>query len=350
MKLNYVFSTELKHSNIYDDYKDITLFRSLFNIDADAFLVDRTDTISFPFSENNIFPMLTTTTTPLSWQECADNRVKELVKTGEKLYVMWSGGIDSTLMLISFMKHAPNDQIVVVLNQDSVKEYPRFYKTNILPSYQILATEELMLLVGQSNLFNGLLISAEHADQLVGSPISDLIVKKLGRTMLGLPYNDENFEKFLLSAGVPIYHIDILINIYNMTIEKSPRPIKTMWDLCWWHGFNFKWQTIAMKLAVRMADPTKLITFYSSNDFQNTSIQQTGNVLNLKSEFKEIILDYTLDGNYWKTKEKFASSTLYYSLSSPAGLTEKWDRIPVRDLNLIDYYNADNTLRRLINA
>ena len=349
MLLNYAFSTKLKHSNDYNEYKDISIFRSLYLLDADPFLVDRTGSVSFPFSENCYFPMIQPSSTVLSWEECSKNRVIDLLSKHENVYVMWSGGIDSTLMLLSFMKYGNMDKVTIVLNIDSIKEYGYFYKRYIANStFKVLATEQLMRDASLKQL-PGPIISAEHADQLVGSPMAQLMSDTCGRTMLGLPFDEDNFSKFLDNLNIPTHHIDTIMEIYNITIKKSPRPIKNMWDLCWWHGFNFKWQTIYMKLAIRIKYPLDIITFFSSEDFQNTSIHQEGNTLDLKQVFKDVIVDFTLDNDYLE-KEKFASSTLYYGLSSPAGLDSNWNKIADKEFNIINYYNKNNTIKELINA
>ena len=345
MSLNYAFSTKLKHGSEYAK-KDIAVFRSLYHIDADPFLVDRTNSVVFPFSENNYFPMIQPLSNVMSWEECTKERVEELISFEKELYVMWSGGIDSTLMLLSFMKYSNMNNVTIVLNMDSIKEYPYFYKRFIaLCNYKLLSTEQLMnnaLL----NDINGLIVSAEHADQLVGSPLAQLLATTSGRTMLGLPFDEENFSKFLTNLNVPAHHIDTIMELYNISIKNSPRPIKNMWDLCWWHGFNFKWQTIYMKLAIRIKNPLNLLTFYSSVNFQNTSIHQEGNTLDLKKVFKDIIVNYTEDTEYLR-KEKFASSTLYYGLTSSTGLDNNWNKI---DVDMIEYYNKDNTIKEIMNA
>lgn len=349
MSLNYAFSTKLKHSDEYNEYKDISIFRSLYFIDADPFLVDRTKSVSFPFSENCYFPMIQPSSNILSWEECAEKQVNKLLDTKKELYVMWSGGIDSTLMLISFMKHGQMDNVTIVLNMDSIREYPYFYKRYIANSkFKTIATEEFMRNISLYKL-SGLLVSAEHADQLVGSPLAQIVASTSGRTILGLPLDEENFNKFLTNLHVPTHHIDTIMELYNITIKKSPRPIENIWDLCWWHGFNFKWQTIYMKMAIRVKNHLDIVTFYSSEDFQNTSIHQEGNTLDLKKVFKDLIFDYTQDSDYLE-KEKFASSTLYYGLMSSVGIDSNWNKIRDKDFSIMNYYNKNNTIKELIHA
>ena len=101
-----------------------------------------------------------------------------------------------------------------------------------------------------------------------------------------------------------------------------------------------------MKMAIRIKNPLNLLTFYSSENFQNTSIHQEGNTLDLKKAFKDINIDYTEDKEYLE-KEKFASSTLYYGVTSSTGLDKDWNKV---NIDMIEYYNENNTIKEIINA
>ena len=84
MSLNYFFSSKLKHGEEYAN-NDISIFRSLYHIDADPFLVDRTGSVRFPFSENNYFPMIKPLPEVISWEECTKQRVEELISFDKEL-------------------------------------------------------------------------------------------------------------------------------------------------------------------------------------------------------------------------------------------------------------------------
>src|SRR3989344_4156020 len=71
--------------------------------------IDRTGTIVVPFHHASIFPIPTLRPSK-SYEEICNDRAIELLRRADALdttaYVFWSGGIDSTLALISLLKHA----------------------------------------------------------------------------------------------------------------------------------------------------------------------------------------------------------------------------------------------------
>ena len=64
-----------------------------------------------------------------SLNDLLDQRATELLATQRKLAVMWSGGIDSTCVLVALLKHLQHqDQLVVYMTDVSIAENPEFYK------------------------------------------------------------------------------------------------------------------------------------------------------------------------------------------------------------------------------
>ena len=117
-----------------------------------------------------------------TYEECCADRVKELIAKADKLQVpiglLYSGGIDSTMVLVSFMKALTpaelKSKVVVLLNHDSINENPNFYYNFIRKSCTIKTSDTM------SSLFDGkyLIVGGEHNDQLLGS---DLIGGLLNR-------------------------------------------------------------------------------------------------------------------------------------------------------------------------
>jgi NH3-dependent NAD+ synthetase len=71
--------------------------------------------------------------TPKTIGELCYDSVNQILNASDnkKLYISWSGGIDSTLVLAEFLKIVPKDRIVVLMNDYSIQEYTHFYKTFI---------------------------------------------------------------------------------------------------------------------------------------------------------------------------------------------------------------------------
>lgn len=352
MKLLYAYDSKIRGVSSGKD--DIAVFQQLYKFDTDPCLVDRTNVIDWPF---NIvlaqeFELPTVKQQSLKFNECAESRANQLLDIGNSIHLMWSGGIDSTAMLVSFLKTGRSlENLTIALNEDSVREYPQFYQNHIRGKFKLIATEELMQLVNQPN-FSSIMLSAEHADQLFGSPTANLIHQKFGAEFLLKSADKKNVTDLLKGFGINDISSNCLTDLYAMTHKNSPRPIDTIWDWAWWHGFNFKWQEIGLKLKTRLHPGTRLMTFYSSDEFQNWSINQTPNLdsmSSLKVEPKKMILDYTKDQHYFDNKIKHPSSTLYFATPSAAGINEHGQKIKFQNFDPMDYYNPNNSIAKWLN-
>ena len=75
----------------------------------DVAIVDRTETIKLPVNVHNMFPLPKFRILTKTYEEICNERAKELLSKadsmGTRLYVLYSGGIDSTLVVISLLKN-----------------------------------------------------------------------------------------------------------------------------------------------------------------------------------------------------------------------------------------------------
>ena len=347
MNLLYAFGSALKF-NVSNITQDVLVFREIFNFDADGWLVDRTQTVNFPFSEvlHNSFKLPANLNGNVSFDYACIQRALELSNEGKEIYIMWSGGIDSTAIVTAFLKSGVNtDRITVVLNQDSIKEYPEFYIKHIRNRFKVMVTEEFMINISSSLPFGGIVLSGEHADQLVGAPTVNSVIRTLGSDFLKEKFTFDAFSKMFAST-VPNAN-EIWFSVYQQTLTKSPRSIETVYDFAWWHHFNFRWQAIGLKLYTRINKATDFRTFYSGDDFQRWSTNHQPNLNNLdtlKQEPKQFILDYTKDQLYFDTKIKHPSTTLYYSRVSAAAVDINLDKVSYADFHLPNYLRLENSL------
>jgi hypothetical protein len=351
MKLLYAYTQELKDSSTLDDCQDINIFKQLYHLDADAWIVDRTRTLNFPFNEYLIDKNCideayrqNSKEASVSFFDAAVDRANELLDTDQPLYVLWSGGIDSTAILVSFLyTNRPLTNVTVILNYSSVTEYKLFYEKFIKLIFKILVTEEAMLLMSLGSL-NGIVVSGEQADQLVGSPLSTFIMQRMPEGSLAAECNFDNFNILGKAKGMNDQSIRCWYDLYSSTFDKAPRPIKTMFDLAWWHGFNFKWQKGSVVMYLRIDKSINVQTFYSGLPFQHWSIHYQPDLTNIKSEIKDFVYNFTNDTVYYKTKIKHPSSTLYYAVPASAALTSNFDKIQQKHFSLTKYHNPDNSI------
>lgn len=350
MRLLYAFSAHLRNFDFKRE--DLKIFQDLYMLDKDAFFIDRTATISNPF-RSCLYPEYALpdfTRSNKSFQDCGLDRVAELLEHDRSLYLLWSGGIDSTFMLTCFLLAQCNlDNVMVVLNEDSVREYPKFYQRHVRPKFKHLIATEKFLADATYTRVPGLIVNAEHGDVLFGNPLLNNVYKSLGDSWLERPYSLDNAYELLRSFKIPDRSSKCFADLVALTLGKSPRPITSMADWIWWYSFNFKWQEQGLKLMPKISKDNRFTTFYGSHDFQRWSVAQKfnhDNLSSIKNTAKLVIKELTQDQEYFDNKIKFPSTSIYYAKIGPSALLEDGSRLYAKDFDPMDYYDLDNSMSK----
>lgn len=332
------------------DKKDIEIFRQVHGIISDSWLIDRSNKIDLPFSSISLPEYsLNFNHKNIDLDTACLNRSKELIAVNKKIYVLWSGGIDSTLVVASLLEaEIPKDQIYIVCNVDSQKENYNFF-LKILPKVNLLSTERLMQILKYETL-DGIVLSAEHGDLCYGYDFSSEMLQIFGSEYLTLAATRENIVKYFTAKKLTEESANCWFDIIIESSKSSPRPIDTTYDFSWWAGFNWRWQYALEKFRMRFYRSPESTTFFIGQDIQNWSIyhQQPSlnNLKDFKPEYKKLIYRYSGDEEYLKNKIKHESTTLYYGSNSYAAILEDQTRIPIKDFDLFSYYKKDNFISR----
>src|ERR1700733_10926414 len=160
----------------------IEKFSSYFKIyNLGVVPIDRTGTITFPIKTKSLFPMPAYRTFTKTYEEVCNARAKELLERAEKLdvslYSFWSGGMDSTTVLVSLLKNATasqKDRIVVLMSEESISENPNFYRDHVRGKLRRDSSAVFPYLMGGKHLVG----NGYPNDQVVGS---DLVPSGVGR-------------------------------------------------------------------------------------------------------------------------------------------------------------------------
>src|SRR5262245_51324210 len=85
---------------------DVQLFSHLFKIlKRNVALVDRSGAIRFPIAVKSMFPIPAPRPLNKDYEQICNERAVEILTRADQrnclIYVLWSGGIDSTLVLVS---------------------------------------------------------------------------------------------------------------------------------------------------------------------------------------------------------------------------------------------------------
>jgi hypothetical protein len=274
---------------------------------------------------------------PRSLTELMDQRGQDIYinskKINKKIMVMWSGGIDSTAVLVSMLKSIPpeeyRDRLVVCLSSDSILENFKFYK-NII-SNRIPIIHKTIVDVNQQFLEKYLLLTGELGDAVFGPAVGKYthLVKEEKHL---LPY--KNNLQLLYSTLILFDEVHPectgkwLVNKINENLEEvNPIQIVSVADWWWWVYVNFKWvnnifvpfhssdlrknhrESISPMLTREFLDNTFFHTDYfhrwSYNNLHNFLPDKT--ITSHKKEIKQYIFDFDKNMEFLINKKKQVS-------------------------------------------
>jgi hypothetical protein len=261
----------------------------------------------------------------LSFEDVCDKRCLELLKThsDKPWHVLWSGGTDSTTILVSILRNTTPKQrknIFVSCNRISVYENPRFFNDYIFPNFSIVDSSAIILT--KENLEKHYYFDGHPADNLYSGkfPQSMLLAdsKSFNRDIKNDPDQLVDFIAKKIDREFAVWFYDAMIkNINSVDV-----PIKTYHDFFWWIQFNLSWisnRTFPLRSGIISADSVKLyfdnyIQWYNSKEFQlwamrnnDEGIKYGNTVGEYKLNAKKYIYDYTKDEYFYKFKTKMAS-------------------------------------------
>lgn len=253
----------------------------------------------------------------------AEKYCKLVKESGRTPYVRWSGGIDSTAMIVSLLRVADKEvleKLVIVCNDESIDENPYFYRTYIQGK---LKTENENVLEITSENYDKLLIAdGDCAEMIAGSTIAYRIIRSGHGDMLNKPWRSVTNLAELLCPDNP-ESVKFAIQLVIDSIAFSPVPIITVYDFFWWQYFNFKITDSVMRMA---AWYTHNLTPEQSRHFMTHTVQRfytydimqvwsmitvdmrgESNYIDSKYHFKKYIHDFDRNDYYFYNKHKHKS-------------------------------------------
>lgn len=298
----------------------------------------------------NILPVKNDIITALGWQipvydstfsksfsDISDQRCQQL-KTkaqGKPWLVLWSGGIDSTVIVTSILKNfAPHElsQVKIGCNKISVYENPHFFYKYIKPNFELINSANLDF---NDELFKThIVIDGEPADQLFVSRAQDYLFKypeSMTKNVRNEPDQlleclaEGTFDSLapLGSKWATWFYETMMVNIDSVDV-----PIENYHDFYWWYMFNVTWVGIKIRSLSCQTDNTQeslqayldnFIHWFDTDDYQQWSmnnntigIKYGNNIADYKLVAKQYI--YEFDRNEWyfkfKTKKNSGSRIL----------------------------------------
>jgi hypothetical protein len=267
-----------------------------------------------------------------TFEQICLERAEEIKQLSGPIYVMWSGGIDSTAILAAifrtFNKH-DLERLTVLCNDRSIKENATFFKLIIKNNVKVKASSANL----EQYLHNGWMITGELGDQLFGQ---DMIVGCVA--LGGEEAIHDSWEKHVpryfehMKPGGAKYINEVISPI----IHESPFPIKSTHDFAWWYNFTQKWQHVKLRFLScnTWKDPkntySRMIHFYDSIDFElwsihNHELKIDKTLKSYKSISKEFSIKWSGDADFMNKEKEISAIHLFLGYEFNWAIDEHWN-------------------------
>lgn len=314
------------------------------------------------------------------------NDIKARIEKGEKFAVMFSGGIDSTVIMASLLKNLQQKHlrsIIICASSETLIENPVFWKKYIQNNFKILDSQitkyDDLLTMGYTP------ITADEGDCIFGTlfgltlynnfdyyltTLSSATREKLGPLKYRISDPNVHYSTY---ADILIKHLGIaqdpefgkiLYEKYVHNINTASVPVNSLHDFFWWLIFNVKYLNCSVRGAIYLNDriDTKtavysIINWFNDSDYQLWSMVNNNNgqkirntVSTYKWAAKEYIWDF--DHNDWYRSFKIKLESLWNVGSfqkvdhiekdrrpvARVGLTKDWQMLYIDDPAVQDFY------------
>lgn len=215
-------------------------------------LLPISDRSSLIFPDRTIITPIPSNSTTASFASLCDARATELVALNKPIRIIYTGSVDSILVVASFLKLSTlNSPITILLTQSSIDSDVMFFQEHIVGMHvlQYRADEPYSDFVMQDD--DGfILVTDELSDHLFGS-----------------------FASMNALAEQSLLYVDVLqsefISTLQPIIDIAPYTLSTTADLLWWVNFVMNYQYCQIRLfGIINIDFNRIHHFFGTTNFQ----------------------------------------------------------------------------------
>ena len=268
----------------------------------------------------------------------------QVASTDHEIFVLWSGGIDSTAILVGMLKnfdHGLLSRVTILCNHASIIENPYFYYKFLHGKLNIRDADEFQLT--DENVRNVYLFDGEGGNQCSGSaliseckyhhlydmlkaplenirelvPIFSSATVKNAKEFIELEPNQEHADPRIMHT---------LVDYILETAPLAPVDISTVYDGLWWFNFNTKFEEVLFRkipaYVFNLTDENSKYAFdqaivrvYAKPEFQNWALVSLGErfsklMTDTKYHAKKYIFDFDKNYHYFENKMEVSSLML----------------------------------------
>lgn len=300
-----------------------------------------------------------------TFKDVTDERaveIKRRIDNGERFGVYYSGGIDSTVILVALLKHLNRKQlknITLVCNAASIANNSRFWKDHLANKFQVLDSSlhkyDSLIALGLTP------ITGDTGDCLFGTTFAthfyynhrefsfneshDGIKEEYEIDIRDFTSGDVHYSQFKDSLvkyftvssdnGFPFANLpsppenfgEYLYYKMDQHARTAPMQIHSLHDFFWWYIFNLKYLNTAVRGLGYYNDTQNVrklhdvvVNWYHTDDYQQWSMNNNNNGTKIqltpasyKKVSRDYIYDYDQDENYYHFKLKIENVGLLYN-------------------------------------
>jgi hypothetical protein len=306
--------------NKLSNQDDVRLWLTLFKIFPTGIsFVDRTGKIKSPVRTATLSQVELPVLDPsfnLSFKECAVSRAESIYKKhqqfGVPIRVGWSGGIDSSAALVSFIELLGVTEarkcLEIAMTSEGIIENPMLWEQLVLKeNFKIVNTLHFTEQWDGSTI----MVNGEGGDQIHGVDLYRLLIVRFGATALTMPWTESLVVDFIkFKTGAPDADVVALADIFISHIRRAPIEITTLADFWWWINFTCKWAATFYRIITKASTPISaefidnyFFPFYNSANFQLWSMykreeKHQGTWATYKWKAKEFVSDFLGNDTY----------------------------------------------------
>lgn len=255
---------------------DWARFNSVYNfIPFGQALIDRTNTIKFPVATSNADHLqlpVYDDNFAMSYLECCLRRAQELFQLqdsqGSVIKLLYSGGIDSSMVLSSFIHAFGIDEcakrIEIIMSHEGIYENPWMWSKIIRPHFTISNSESF------ENVWqpNSIVVGGEGNDQLMGVEHYKHLISWGGTDVMSRPISNDHIAAYLKPKLLSDANTECWMNVLNTMRAAAPCKVETVSDYWWWFNFNCKWSTVYWRMLAYSQSGTLLTKDYLTTHYQ----------------------------------------------------------------------------------
>lgn len=303
----------------FDEHNKIIRLNSVWSNRPMFMPVDRTLTTKLAFNQHVPRPWKIPTV-KRTLDQAMQARATALASADNKINILWSGGIDSTALLVAFLQHVDHSQLRVLYSPWSTYENNEFEQ-----HLKNLNSVELVDISGTRYLtwdFDGIFVSGDGGDEFMAS-VDQSFAEAHGPEVWQRPWQDFVFESTQDTE---------LIDFCQQHFANSGREILTVLEARWWFYACFKSRSILnqkleMFFEQKQFDANRLCGFFDCEEYESYiywNIDQcltSGDHRSWKQVLKDYVYNYCSVDRWYQQAVKHHSIQLNVYMAKKRALT-----------------------------